>query len=464
MIARKSAAGSVLILLASLLLAVASGRADSDPADAVRGRRLYREGIGDDGRSVVALGGTAGLPLPPAFSACIHCHGDDGRGKTEAGRTVPAIRGETLDVPYASTLADGRRRSPYKAASFFTALTQGLDSSGHPLDATMPRYHLSEKEAADLLTYLKTIGLRSDEGVTDDTIRIGFLKTADPAQAEITRLDRQVIAACFADINQGGGIHRRKIELQDVDAQAADSPPVLLLLTDALATTTPVPVHVPVLCATTEERRDEESLVFSLFPGATERARALINYATAHGLGEPIIIRADVSDDTLKDWRDAGVKAVLLSSCAGGGLTDFGDRARALGWNPWQLWLEHPPVMVTDARALTVEAVSLSMISADALADYRRWATLHNLPAGDLRRQLSMVSLVRLLGEALKGAGHELSRAKLVTTLEAERSFQTGFTLPLGFSSRRHTATNGIYVVPLAASAMMPLSEWVSIE
>ncbi len=458
-----------MILLASLLLAVAPARADADGAAAARGRRIYREGIAPDGRTVGAISGTAGLALPPAFAACVHCHGDDGRGKTEAGRFVPDIRGETLDVPYVSTLPDGRHRSPYNGTRFYTALTEGLDPSGHPLDATMPRYRLSEREAADLLAYLKTIGLRSDEGVTDDIIRVGLIIPIDPAQAESAHSDRQVIAACFDEMNQAGGIHRRKIELADVDTKAASSPPVLVLLTDELTAATPVPAQVPLLCITAEDRRDtagDGQKVFSLFPGTAERKQALVNYAKAHDLGAPVVIPADVSDNTLKVWRDAGVKAVLLSSLAASTspLSDFGARARALGWEPGQLWLERPATTVIDAKAFVVEPVVLSMLSADAQADYLRWAALRGLPVSDLKRQFTLVSSARLLGEALKGAGRELSREKLVTALEGIRSFQPGLMSPLSFSERRHTATNGVYVVPLSTGATTPAPEWVPVD
>ena len=448
------------MLLATLLLAVASAHADSGDASAARGRRLYREGIGADGRAVTALSGTAGLPLPSAFVACVQCHGDDGRGKTEAGRTVPDIRGETLDVPV-STLADGRRRSPYDTARFLTALTQGLDSSGHTLDTTMPRYRLSEKEAADILDYLKTIGIRSDEGVTEDTVRIGFLASTDPAQAEMTRIDRQVIDACFEEINHSGGIHRRQIVLQEIDSKSACSEPVLALLTDVLTASTPVSARVSLLCVSAEERRDEADTVFSLFPGATERARALASYAVEHGLGQPVVPKADVREDTLKSWRDAGVKAVQLS-----GLdpkqADFEERAHAVGWNPWLLWREPPPVAMADAKGVTVD--SLAMLSIDALAEHRRWAVLHNLPASDFSRQVAMLSTARLLAEALKGAGHELSREKFVAALESVHSFRTGLTQPLGFSPRRHTATTGVYVVPCVVGPTSPAPEWVLVE
>lgn len=94
-----------------------------------------------------------------------------------------------------------------------------------------------------------------------------------------------------------------------------------------------LPTHVPLLCVTGESRRDDEGRVFSFFPGDTECSRALETYAVAHGLGRPVVVGADVSDNTTKTWRDKGVKAVLLSGLEPGP-AGFGARARALGWNP----------------------------------------------------------------------------------------------------------------------------------
>jgi hypothetical protein len=46
---------------------------------------------------------------------------------------------------------------PYTDALIKRALIEGLDPSGRPLDSTMPRWQVSDKDFQDLLAYLKTL-------------------------------------------------------------------------------------------------------------------------------------------------------------------------------------------------------------------------------------------------------------------------------------------------------------------
>lgn len=213
----------ILRLVAGLWL-VATG-AGAQPSE-IRGAKIYREGA-------TAVSGEAALPLPPAFAACVKCHGPDGRGKIEAGVAPSDIRWEILTKPYAVALATGRQREPYDEARFFAALTRGVDSAGRALDPTMPRYQLLPDEAADLIAHLKKIGRAEDEGVTGDAIRLGFVRPGDPARATAAELDLKIFTTVLGEVNRAGGIFRRQLELRVIEEAEKNlsAPPLLAVLT-----------------------------------------------------------------------------------------------------------------------------------------------------------------------------------------------------------------------------------------
>ena len=492
--ARQSRAPGPLALLLALLALFASSTsasasASASPADSIaRGRQLYHQGITADGQAVPASAGTADLPLPGAFAACVNCHGDDARGLTEAGRTVPDIRRETLERPHTPDRPGARRRPSYDAAAFLLALTEGVDAAGRKLDPAMPRYRLSAEAADDLLAYLQTTALRLDEGVGDDTVRVGFLPPpadAAPAVRERARLDLLALAAALDELNQNGGIHRRRIELVDYPAAgsatattdasvgtgalpAAPAPVLLLLAGTHLPASTPPSTpppstRLPVLCLETSARSDAE--VYSLFPDADVRARALEGHARAVGLGAPVRVPGDLDDTALRAWRDAGHRAVILDPALPAHAR-FGARARELGWRPAQLWLAAPPADAIDAEtsAAVATPVAPAMLPPDTLDEHARWAASHRLPSDDPARRMALVATARLLSEALKISGRELSREKLHAALESISSFQSGLTPPLGFGPGRRTAIHGVFVLPLGQQPDAPPPVWIPTE
>jgi mono/diheme cytochrome c family protein len=89
------------------------------------------------------------------------CHGSDGRGGS------PILMGTAIssDIRYKHLLeedehGEGEEHPPYTDALIKRAITQGLDPAGEPLDLTMPRWRLSDRDLNDLLEYLKGL----DEG------------------------------------------------------------------------------------------------------------------------------------------------------------------------------------------------------------------------------------------------------------------------------------------------------------
>jgi mono/diheme cytochrome c family protein len=89
---------------------------------------------------------------------CVSCHGEDGRGD------VPVMMGTEIppDIRYHALTEEehdeheGKEHPPYTDATIKRAITDGLNPAGEPLDYTMPRWQMSERDLDDLLEFLKT--------------------------------------------------------------------------------------------------------------------------------------------------------------------------------------------------------------------------------------------------------------------------------------------------------------------
>lgn len=128
-------------------------------ADEARGSLIYSSGRGADGRALQFRLLTAGAqPLPANGFACVNCHGADGKGGREGSIVMADIRYATLTRPLGAAPPWNRARAAYTEATLARAITEGIDSSGQQLDASMPRWRLSEAELADLIGYLKRLG------------------------------------------------------------------------------------------------------------------------------------------------------------------------------------------------------------------------------------------------------------------------------------------------------------------
>jgi mono/diheme cytochrome c family protein len=137
-----------------------SGPINLTPAEA-RGKIIYTRGVGASGTPVSyrLLGAGDGL-LPARGVYCANCHGPDGKGGREGEIVMADIRYATLLKPLPASPPWYRGRGPYTDATFARAITQGMDSSGNQLDASMPRWVLSPSELQDLLQYVKRLGRR----------------------------------------------------------------------------------------------------------------------------------------------------------------------------------------------------------------------------------------------------------------------------------------------------------------
>ncbi len=155
------------------------------------GERLYREGIGTNGKPVQAFSQTD-VPLSGAQAACVTCHRPSGLGSSEGGYYVPPINGPLLFSPrkldrlrlfpqffhqvqpqsFTTRLHQPHMRLGYTLGSLATTLSDGIDPAGQKLATIMPRYRLTDADVMALTAYLHTLSAHIDPGVDAHEIQL----------------------------------------------------------------------------------------------------------------------------------------------------------------------------------------------------------------------------------------------------------------------------------------------------
>ena len=101
-----------------------------------------------------------------------------------------------------------------------------------------------------------------------------------------------------------------------------------------------------------------------------------------------------------------------------------------------------------------------------AAASYRALSAAYKLPQDSLSAQLSALAAADTLIEALRRAGRDVSREKLVDQLESLRNLDTGLVPPLTYGPARRLGARGAYVmkVDLKGKRLVPDGGWVEVE
>lgn len=209
-----------LLLLALLCAALpvsaraAAGGAGLSDAEA-RGKRIYLSGESPSGGEVTALMGDGGIEVPATALPCASCHGHDGRGRPEGGVEPSDLTWEALTRPYTITTLNGRRRGPYTPRLLTRAIGLGIDASGNELDTVMPRYRMSHADSADLVAFLRKLGLDPDPGVDEATLDVGVLLPPRelPGAAATAAAVGRVTDAYSRRVNRDGGVYERQLRL-----------------------------------------------------------------------------------------------------------------------------------------------------------------------------------------------------------------------------------------------------------
>jgi cytochrome c oxidase subunit 2 len=126
------------------------------------GQRIYYTGAVEGGPipRTTAGRGMTGLGMVGSV-ACVDCHGEDGRGgrvgMMSGALDIPDIRYSVLTAPRSE---DGTTVPAWSDADIARAIRDGIEPNGQSLNAPMPRWHMTDAEVADVISYLKELSAR----------------------------------------------------------------------------------------------------------------------------------------------------------------------------------------------------------------------------------------------------------------------------------------------------------------
>ena len=472
-----------------------------------RGRAIYMRGESPSGSEITAMVGE--LDVPASTVTCAGCHGARGEGKTEGGVTAGNLTWPNLTKTYGHTHPTGRKHGPFNEAAFVRALTDGVDPAGNSMLAAMPRFKMSPEDAADLIAYVKRIEEDHDPGVGDASVKLGTLLPSTGPLAETGSAMRDVLAAFFEELNARGGIYSRKVELQVADTgtsatTAATSARRLVEQGQVFAAVGGLSAGADKELAALAQEQEvpfvgpstlmpqvgfgTNRYIFYLLPGIAEQARALVNFGaqrqTVSKAGAAVVFQegeigsaaaAAVEDQCrkigcgeLKKVSYARGKfdaASLVQASKGAGTVFFispgGEESAFLKEADAAAW--RPDVLLLGALtgrdfAATVPAgfngkvfLAFPTVPSDITpageSELRALSEKYKFQIRHTAAQLSALAAAKVLAEGLQRAGKDLSREKLVTSLEGLYDYETGLTPRVTFGPNRRVGAAGAYMV-----------------
>lgn len=406
------------IRIAAVLLVAVLVRADHSA-----GRRIYVSG---EGRHPITAS-VGGSELPASMLPCVNCHGADGRGKAEGGVVPSNVTWHELTKPYRAATPNGRRRPAYTEQTLRRAIVEGVDSAGNPLHAAMPRYAMAAEDVSDLVSYLKVLGREEIPGVTDTTVRIGTLVPETDAGTQMAA----VLAAYFKD---AGEIHGRRVVLETTTvARLQHDPPFALAggLTDAAAEEAVERAGIPLVLPVSVRRQaaGENRQRFYLSPGIEEQVEGLLKFTGTTRETATIFLDPDAKLAGIP-VQGSGKLLFLGSLLPSDFFTEavkYGDRIRV---------------------ALTTTPADLTP---EGLAEYRAFAARHSIAGTNAAAQLSAYAAAKVVVQALRSSGRELTRDAFRTSIESLYEFHTGVTPPLTFGRSRRAGASRVHVATVDA-------------
>ena len=356
----------------------------------------------------------------------------------------------------------------------------------------MPRFLLSTSDAADLVAYLNQLGTAPEPGVDDGSLVLGTVLPRGGSTIQT------VLAASFDEINRNGGLFGRQLVLRVTEpsdgeafgaavARLADTGSVFALLAPMIAGEEVAAVAavnaagIPTIGPLTPRVRAAPSsrYVFYLNGGLEAEARALAGFATST-FGSLVIV-----DDGTPLWQSVAHVAAT-TTLAGArqppklmqpGSTELG---QALAAGRAVLWFadgamiravvadlsgRRPTLLLPSALAgdllangapvptfVAFAAGPLDM-TLEAASEFRALTQRDDLPSQDRSAQRQALAAAKILFEALQRAGRDVTRERLIDTLETLQSYRTGLMPPVTFSPSRHIGTDGAWIVPLDGGA-----------
>jgi ABC-type branched-subunit amino acid transport system substrate-binding protein/cytochrome c553 len=500
---------AALVLDLGMLGACRKQTASSDPELARRGRSLFLRGESARGEPLVGRLGPERIELSGHVAACARCHDASGRGSFEGGVEVPDIRPGALGHPWVNAVGavDDRSRPAYSRAALLRAITEGVSASGRKLGVAMPRYELGEREREELLAHLERLGEAPDPGVSPTTLTLGALLPLSGEREALGREVEAVLRAAFAEVNAEGGVFRRQLKLVVEDEAAPDATARLLergvfalvgsrgvesSASDELLRREDIPVLLPLA----SRGGDEEGPRFLLYPEESLQARLVVQHL-ARTDEENVLRRRPLwmvrpEDEAGRAWARAAreealrreLPAPVESSALPGGsepppailYTGPASGLRDLLQQLESRSLEVPvfaPASLAGPSTVARASRHVRFIYPPGLeGEEERHRVLsaflrrHGLRPGHESLQRHAYAAARVLVEALRRAGADVTRAELVHVLESMRDFDTGVTPLVTFGMDRRVGVRGAQLVRVepvggrleAASPWIPLS------
>ena len=490
-----------------------------------RGKALYLRGESSSGKEITAMLGD--IDVPASTLNCAGCHGFRGEGKTEGGVTAGNLTWTNLVKSYGHTHPSGRKHGAFDESLFARSLVQGVDPAGNQFAVAMPRYQLSTEEVADLIAYLKRIETDRDPGLTETTITVATILPKDGPLAEVGAAMKEVLTAYFTNVNDRGGIYNRRIELQTIDAGANATATAantrmrvengeLFAIVSGLSAgaekelaAVTQEAEIPFLGPLTllpQTGSQEHRNLFYLLPGASQQARALINFAAkkpelknsrlaiVYSENELALAAVAAVEDQARKlgWTsvtkkrftsgrfDAGpiVEALMSEDAesvffvgASAEESAFINAAAAKNFTPhvFLLGALAGKGLVNDLPLSFKDRVFLSFptvpgdVAPAGLAELRALEEKYKFTPGHTASKLNAFAAAKIFTEGLKRAGRDLSREKLVIALEGLYEYETGVTPSITFGPNRRVGAMGAYVLSIdPAKREFVSSGWVS--
>jgi len=105
-------------------------------------------------------------------------------------------------------------------------------------------------------------------------------------------------------------------------------------------------------------------------------------------------------------------------------------------------------------------------ITAEAVAEYSLLSEKYKIPTHNQALQLAALAGAKILVEALKRSGKDLTHDKLIQSLESISNFSTGFSPPVSYGPTRRIGAQGAYVIKLdlANKKFLPAWDWHTVN
>jgi ABC-type branched-subunit amino acid transport system substrate-binding protein len=482
--------------IAALFLTFAAVAAEPLTPAEKRGREIYLHGQGT-GKPMTAYFGADGAgEISASVVPCASCHGADGRGVPEGTVAPSDIRWSVLAKPF--VWSDGSRHRPrYDAAMLTRAVRGAIDAAGTPLYAVMPRYGIDDHDLSDLLGYLRRLGDEPQPGLSDDAAMVATVVPLSGTGAPAGEAARSVIQGYFDDINEQGGLFGRRLKLEAIDANrpptdiaaalagaifgvvgASWSPDAPTL--DGVIAAERIPLVTPFVTAV-ESRSSVSS--FFLFPDLESQALALIDFAAERG-GKSAMRIAVVHDGSALAEAAAGA-AERHCEALGGTVTKnaTGDAELLLvvgnvDVTTLAATTRSPQILLAGAsvsramfelrgKKVFVAAPTLpGDLTSEGRGEIESFAVRHSLDPKHRAAEIAAYAAVKVFVEGLRRGGRDITREKLIASLEHLYGFATGVTPAVTYGPSRHVGTIGAYVleVDFDRKTFGPASRWITPE